>query len=100
MASRGRATTLTPCMPVPVRKADGALDGDGVGGGELLAGEAGEILRGDGVDAVEGGDVVVAQDGGVGNALAAGWAADAAERLHDGPALQCRRRCCFGGRRG
>ena len=73
-------------MPEPVRKADGALDGDGVGGGELLAGEAGEVLGGDGIDAVEGGDVVIAQDGGVGDALAAGGAADAAEGLHDGPA--------------
>ena len=64
------------------------LNGDGIGGGELFAGEAGEILRGDGVDAVEGSDVVEAKDGGVGDALAAGMAADAAQGLHDGPALK------------
>ena len=64
---------------------DGALDGDGMGGGELFAGEAGEVLRGNGVDAVEGGDVVEAEDVGVGDALAAGDSADAAEGLHDGP---------------
>ncbi len=67
-------------------EADRALNGDGVGGGELLAGKAGEIGGGDGVDAVEGGDVVVAEDGGVGNACAAACAAGAAERLHHGPA--------------
>ena len=65
---------------------DGSLDGDGVGGGNLLAGKAGQVLRGDGVDAVEGGDIVVAQDGWVGDAEAAASGAVAAVRLHDGPA--------------
>ena len=49
-------------------EADGALDGDGVGRGELLAGKAGEVGGGDGVDAVEGGDVIVAENRGVGDA--------------------------------
>ncbi len=68
-------------------KADRALDGNGVRRGELLALEVGKVGGGDGVDAIERGDVVVVQDRGCGNALAAACAADAAEGLHDGPAL-------------
>jgi hypothetical protein len=45
---------------------DGALNGDGVGAVSCLPGKAGEILRGDGIDAVEGGDVVVAEVAGLG----------------------------------
>src|SRR5208282_2959232 len=41
---------------------DRALDGDGVGSRELLAGKAGEILGGDRIDAVEGCDVVHPKD--------------------------------------
>ena len=52
-----------------------------------LPGKLARFCGGDGVDAVEGGDVVVAQDAGVGNAIAAGGAADAAEGLHDRPAV-------------
>jgi len=44
------------------------------------------VLGGDGVDAVEGGDVVVGQLRGVGDGGAAERPAGRAERLHDGPA--------------
>ena len=53
-------------------KSDCALNRDRVGRGDLLAGEVGEVLCGDGVDAVEGGDVVVAELRRVRNARAAG----------------------------
>ena len=74
--------------PVAGAEADGALNRDGVGGGQLLAREIGEVRGGDGVDAVERGDVVVAQQGGVGDALPAARPADAAQRLHHRPALR------------
>ena len=67
-------------------EADRSLNGDGVGRGELLAGKAGEVGGGDGIDAVERGDVVAAQHRGVGNAGAAARAADAAHGLHHRPA--------------
>ena len=67
-------------------EADRALNGDGVGRGDLLAGKVGEVGGGDGIDAVERGDVVVAQDGGIGDACAAGRAANAAHGLHHRPA--------------
>ena len=74
--------------PNPIVEADGSLDGDGVGGGDLLAGEAGQIAGHHGIDAIERGDVVPAQQGGIGNAEAAAGAAIAARRLHYRPAKE------------
>ena len=65
---------------------DGSLDGDGAGRSDLFAGKSGEVSGGDRVDAIEGGDIVVAQDGGVGNALTAAGPANTAHGLHNGPA--------------
>jgi hypothetical protein len=47
---------------VAAAESDGSLDGDSVGCGELLQGEGGLVCGGDGVDAVEGGDVVHTKD--------------------------------------
>ena len=68
LASSGRATTLTPCMPDAGAESDCSLDGDGAGGRDLLAGEGGCVRWGDRVKAIEGGDVVIVEVVGVGNA--------------------------------
>ena len=54
---------------VAAGEADRAANGDGVGRSDLLAGKSGQVRRSDGIDAAERGDVVVAQNCGIGNAL-------------------------------
>ena len=56
-------------MPKPERKLTVPWMETVLAAVSCFAGEAGEIGGGDGVDAVEGGDVVVAEDGGVGDAV-------------------------------
>ena len=67
---------------------NGSLNGNSICSRELLAGKAGEILGGDGVEPVEGGDIVGMELRRLGNTEAAGRAADSADGLHHWPALR------------
>ena len=80
-------------------EADRPLNRDRVGRGNLFAGKAGQVAGGDGVDAVERGDVVPAQHRGVGDAgRPVRTAVGRGLRLHHRPALLllCRVRLAAG----
>ena len=59
---QGASDDVAPLHTVAGAEGDGAMNGDGVSRGKLLARKTGQVLGGDGIEAIEGGDVVVVED--------------------------------------